>query len=80
MPDGSIIVFSEAKWTLSAENPGAPGNRYVEVNGQRLGDASGSRLEVCNGKVMVYGRLGNWWTYDGGWIDSGSAVLPCKVP
>jgi hypothetical protein len=53
----------------------------IEINGERLQDASGSRLEVCNGKVWTLGRARTWWTYESGsWIDSGSAVLPCKVP
>jgi hypothetical protein len=81
MPDGSVIQISEHTWKLGEENPAAPGNRFIEINGERLQDASGSRLEVCNGKVWTLGRARTWWTYESGsWIDSGSAVLPCKVP
>ena len=79
--DGGITVVSSSVWKLGQPNTDAPGNRFVELNGERVQDASGSRLEVCNGKVWTLGRLGNWWTYDAGtWKDSGSAVLPCAVP
>jgi hypothetical protein len=79
MPDGSIIQISERTWKLGEDNPAAPGNRFVEINGVRVQDASGSKLEVCNGKIWTLGRLGMWWTYESGkWVDIGSAVLPCK--
>jgi len=63
------------------ENTAAPGNYFVEINGERVQGASGSRLEVCNGKIYTLGRALNWWTYNNGsWLDSGSAVLPCTIP
>jgi hypothetical protein len=70
-PDGSVLVGSletlAGTWTLGATYPGAPGNWYINLNGQSAAGGAGSEIVVANdSQVYAFGTDGNWWVWQNG--------------
>jgi hypothetical protein len=70
-PDGSVLLGSlqtpDGTWTFGAVDPSAPGNWYINLNGQQAANGIGPELVVANGsQVYAIGTDGNWYVWSNG--------------
>ena len=79
-PDGSVLVGSlqtlAGTWTFGAAYPWAPGNWYINLNGQSAAGGIGSELVVANdGQVYALGTDDNWYVWqNGAWYGSANPL------
>ena len=79
-PDGSVLVGSlqtlAGTWTFGAAYPWAPGNWFINLNGQSAAGGIGSELVVANdGQVYALGTDDNWYVWqNGAWYGSANPL------
>jgi hypothetical protein len=79
-PDGSVLVgslqTSAGTWTFGAAYPGAPGNWYINLNGQSAAGGVGSEIVVANdGQAYALGTDDNWYVWqNGAWYVSSNPL------
>src|SRR5215469_5727175 len=79
-PDGTILIenltTAAGTWSFGVPASGAPGNWWINLNGQSTA-GEGSQLVVANGgMVYLLGTDGNWYLWVGGWTWVGQPALP----
>jgi hypothetical protein len=82
-PDGTILIknctTAAGTWSFGAPASWAPGNWWINLNGQSAAGV-GSQLVVANGgMVYTLGTDGNWYLWVGGWTWVGQPALPSPL-
>jgi hypothetical protein len=70
------LQTSAGTWTFGAPYPEAPGNWYINLNGQSAGGGAGSEIVVANdGQAYALGTDDYWYVWqNGGWHGSSNPL------